>query len=73
MSRATLASVTHDFRDWIRQAAPIINRIAPRLDTMEQDIAGKADAAHTHAIADIDGLQAIIDDFEARITALENP
>lgn len=39
------------------------------------DITGKPStfppATHTHTIAQVDGLQTILDDYEARITALE--
>lgn len=39
------------------------------------DVTGKpatfAPATHTHTIAQVDGLQAVIDDFETRIAALE--
>lgn len=39
------------------------------------DVTGKpatfTPATHTHAVADVTGLQAILDDYEARIAALE--
>lgn len=41
------------------------------------DVSGKPStfppATHTHAIADVTGLQAILDDYETRLAALETP
>ena len=36
-------------------------------------LAGKANSTHTHVMADVTDLAAVLDDFEARIAALEVP
>lgn len=41
------------------------------VDGLEAALDGKADDPHTHTVADITGLQGILDDLEQRLAALE--
>lgn len=43
------------------------------ISNLQSSLGGKSDAVHSHAVADVSGLQDIIDGLTSRIEALENP
>ena len=54
-------------------AARIPSLSISKVSGLQSELDGKAASGHTHEIADVSGLQAIIDDLTTRIEALENP
>src|SRR5699024_5833571 len=54
-------------------AARIPSLSISKVSGLQSALDSKAASAHTHEIADVSGLQAIIDDLTTRIEALENP
>lgn len=70
------ASHTHaagDVTSGTLAAARVPSLAISKITGLQSELDGKAESSHTHDIADVTGLQAIIDDLTSRIEALETP